>query len=130
VQGLNVGVAVGYDRLASLLTGKASVMKEGTTVSLEYDTQRRNPELQVEQYVNENNIVAPAISLKTGDISYSWIRRWTGGYLRSSLHPGDKLAFDWRDETLNGLGAWNTHAEVPIDDISKAKISISRDWKY
>jgi hypothetical protein len=86
-------------------------------------------QLSVEQHINENNIINPSIVLTNGDITYAWLRRWSGGSLRTSLHPGDKLTFDWRDESHGG-GSWNTHAEVPIDDISKARVSISRDWKY
>jgi hypothetical protein len=151
VQGIDVGVAAGFDKLSNRVTTKASVHKDGTTVHLDYDNVDRRPEvyclftekfskflcdslcfmsqLSVEQHINENNIINPSIVLTNGDITYAWLRRWSGGSLRTSLHPGDKLTFDWRDESHGG-GSWNTHAEVPIDDISKARVSISRDWKY
>ncbi len=51
------------------------------------------------------------------------------GRLPAVVIPGDKLTFDWKDESSTG-GAWNTHAEVPIDDVSRTKVSVSRDWQY
>ena len=110
VQGVNVGVSAAFDVLSQKLTATTSAQKDGTLLSLRVDTANRNPEvsilfkfccikyfllvlffilqLSVQQYINENNVVNPTISLTTGDISYGWIRTWKGGLLRSTLHPG------------------------------------------
>lgn len=129
VQGVNVGLSAAFDVLSQKISSTTTVQKDSTALTLHVDTVNRNPELSLEQHINENNIVNPTISLTTGDISYGWIRKWAGGSLRSALHPGDKLTFDWKDESSTG-GAWNTHAEVPIDDVSRTKVSVSRDWQY
>jgi hypothetical protein len=45
VQGIDVGVAAGFDKLSNRVTTKASVHKDGTTVHLDYDNVDRRPEV-------------------------------------------------------------------------------------
>ena len=85
-------------------------------------------QLSVDHRLDRSNIISPSISLRTGSIKYGWLRKWSGGSLKTSLHPGEKVSFDWRDESETGT--WNTHADIPLDDAKKSKVSISRDWNF
>ena len=85
-------------------------------------------QLSVERAIDEQNTLIPSISLLSGSAKYSWLRRWPGGSLRTSLHPGTKLSFDWRDGGF--MGDWITKAEVPFEDPSHSKVTVTRDWKF
>jgi hypothetical protein len=74
--------------------------------------------------------VSPKISLKSGAASYGWTRALTGGSLETTYTPGDDAMVDvtWKDKGMGG--SWTTKASIPVDDHSRTKISLSREWDY
>ena len=44
--------------------------------------------------------------------------------------PGDDAVVDvvWKDKGMNGF--WTAKASIPVDDHSKTKLSLSREWDY
>jgi len=125
----NLKVRAVYDLIKEKLTGSARVSFDDTTeVELDYDNGSHDAVLHIDHRVDDKNTVSPTVNLKNGDISYGWTRKINGGSVESRLHPGDRLELDWKDNGANG--AWNTKAEIPLDDHSKSKVSFSRDWNY
>jgi len=127
VNGNKVGVNAAYNVAAQTINVETSVAHDDTVVKLSYDTGDRNPELRVSQQLNKNNEINPSINLKTGAVKYGWTRRYTGGTIESTLNPADRVVeVDWEDNGSNG--AWKTRANIPIEDLKKTKVSVSRDW--
>ncbi len=117
-----------YDVLQKKLAAVVNAKADANGVNLSFDTASQNPVLTVSREIDENNEVAPTISLKTGELSYGYKRKWTGGSLLAKLLPGDKLSLTWKDHGANG--AWTTQADIPFDDASKSKVSFSHEWDY
>lgn len=100
--------------------------KGDTGIKLAVDSKALDTEVTVSHSV-EDNTFSPSVSLKTGSVSYGWLRKWEGGSLDSKLNLGEKLTMTWKDEAKTGV--WKTTATVPLDDSGKkTKISVSRDW--
>lgn len=116
-----------YDVLKKTFTGSGKVKIEDTDVKITYGTEDKDPVLSVTHALDAENEIAPSIGLKTGDMSYGYTRKWTGGSLKSRFFPGDKVAFEWKDEGSGGV--WTTKADVPTDGGSPT-VSFSRDWNY
>lgn len=121
-------LSAAYDILQKKLAATVNAKADATGVNLQYDTVSQNPSLTVSRELDENNEVAPTISLKTGEISYAYKRKWVGGSLLAKVFPGDKVSVTWKDHGANG--AWTTQADVPFDDASKSKVSFSHEWDY
>jgi hypothetical protein len=127
-KGSKVAATVSYDLMNKKVTGRTSVSKEDTTLELSYDTEAADPVLEVSHKVNEENTLAPSISLKTGHTKYGWLRKWEGGSLETTLLPGDKVTMEWTDKSSSG--AWKTKASIPVDNVKGSTVTVSRDWKY
>lgn len=74
-------LSAAYDVLKKAASGRASVGAEGTVVDLQYDTLDKAPVLSVTHALDENNEISPSIDLRSGDMSYTYKRSWTGGSL-------------------------------------------------
>ena len=110
--------------------GRAVYSVGKTVVAVTGDSTSLDPVVAVSRVLDAQNEVTPSISLKTGTMSYAWRRRWGGGSLLTTVHPNaanKRVELEWSDVGTNGV--WTTRAEVPLDDSSKVKISVSRDWK-
>lgn len=108
------------------LVAKASTDDIGAAV--EYDTKVKDPVLTVSKSLDNNNVISPSISMKSGAMSYKWNRKFTGGSLEAKFNPGDNLALEWTDKGSNG--EWVTKADIPVDNQAATKISFSRKWTY
>tara|TARA_B110000090_G_scaffold197541_1_gene235591 strand:+ start:211 stop:864 length:654 start_codon:yes stop_codon:yes gene_type:complete len=122
----NIGAA--YNMLKKTVSGSTDLTVDDTTVTLTYDTCDKDPVLNVDHKLDDNNSVSPTMSLKSGDMSYGWTRKINGGKFGSRLFPGDRVDLTWEDEGASGV--WTTKAEVPLDNAANSKISFSRDWNY
>jgi hypothetical protein len=117
-----------YDLLKKKVKGSAFFDADGTTVNFKYDTEERDPLLEVSRALDDKNEITPSIRLRSGEISYGYKRKWHGGSLLSRYFPGDKVSFEWKDEGASGT--WTTTADVPLADASATKVSFSREWNY
>lgn len=131
VAGNRYSVSAAYDLLKKVGTGAASVdIDHNTLVRVTGSSDTLDPVLSITRSLDKQNDVTPSISLKTGKLSYAWKRNWVGGSLLAKLHPSaadKRLELEWKDEGSSGV--WTTNAEFPLDNSSKCKISVSRDWK-
>lgn len=130
VAGNRFSVSAAYDLIKKVGAGSASVDIDNTLVKVTASSDTLDPVLSVTRSLDSQNDITPAISLKTGKLSYAWKRNWLGGSLLAKLHPSaadKRLELEWKDEGASGV--WTTNAEFPLDDSSKCKISVSRDWK-
>lgn len=117
-----------YDTLKKKFSSSAHFEVDNTAINMQYDSDERDPVMTVTRSLDSRNEISPSVSLKNGDVTYGYTRKWDGGSLKSKLFPGDKLEVSWTD---NGSGgSWTTSAEVPLGDTSNTKISFSRDWDY
>jgi hypothetical protein len=123
---LNLNAA--YDVLRKKFSGHSRFAVDSTAVDLSYDTEAEDPVLSIAKSLDANNEVSPSMSLKTGDISYGYTRKWSGGAISTRLFPGERVKLSWRDNGASG--SWITTADVPLADKSNTKITFSRDWQY
>jgi len=128
VNGNKLTVGGVYDLLKSKFKVNSHLNVDDTNVNVAYDSEDQDPVLSVSRRIDDNNEVEPSISLKTGEISYGWKRKWDGGSLRSKFFPGDKVEVEWNDQGAGG--SWTTTAEMPINNLDQTKVSFSRDWDY
>jgi hypothetical protein len=128
LNGNNWDIGAAYDLLKKRVTGNTELQVDDTTVGVEYDNADRNPVLSVSHKLDDRNTVEPSIALKSGDMTYGWVRNINGGKLGTRLHPGDKVDITWEDNGANGV--WTTKAEVPLENTQNTKVSFSRDWAY
>ena len=123
-------IRTGYDLGRKVLSGLISCDIDNTIVDMSCSSDNLDPLLSVTRALDAQNSVTPSITVKTGKLAYAWKRNWTGGSLLTRLHPSGtnkRVELEWRDEGASGV--WVTNAEFPLEDSSKARISISRDWK-
>jgi hypothetical protein len=117
-----------YDVLKKKLNLSAKTSNDDMAAEIKYNTADKDPVLKLSKKLDDNNCVAPSISLKTGDVSYMWNRKFTGGELEANFHPGDNLVLEWTDQGTNG--EWVTKADIPVDNQAGTKVSFSRKWTY
>jgi len=118
---------VGYNVVKNVFCADASVTNGATTVGVCGDSDSQDPVVSITHNVDENNEVAPSVSLRTGAMSYGFTRRWLGGSAKANLVLNDKVSVEWKDNGASG--AWTTTADVPLNG-DKPRISFSRDWVY
>lgn len=117
-----------FDLPKKLWNGSVKLESDKATVEVSGDSEERDPLLTVTKALDDNNEVIPSISLKTGKLTYGYKRKWAGGSVEGVLTPGDKVDLTWEDDGSNGL--WTTKAEIPLEDASQSKVSVTRDWNY
>lgn len=117
-----------YDMLCKKLSGSTNYDVQDTNLQINYDNDSKDLVVQIARDLDDKNTVSPSVSLKTGDISYGFTRKWDGGSLKSRLFPGDKVELEWVDKGTSG--SWTTSAEVPLENKANTKVSFARDWDY
>jgi len=117
-----------YDVHSQKTQVSAKVRHEKTEAQASYNTADEDLVLAVSHDLDDQNTLSPTYSTKTGHVSYGWTRKWNGGELDTTFHPGNKAVLEWTDK--GHLGDWKTKAEVPLDDAKNIKVSFNRDWKY
>lgn len=118
-----------YDLTRKVFAGTASYTMDKTSVTVSGDSVNLDPVISVTRPLDAQNDIMPSISLKTGKMAYAWRRRWAGGALVTRVHPNaedKRVELEWSDVGTNGV--WTTRAEFPLEDTSKVKLSVSRDW--
>ncbi len=85
-------------------------------------------QVAVTQKIDDRNSITPSISLKDFSSKFSLLHKLSGGSVRATLLPNDKVTVEWNDESSTGV--WKTKATIPIDDVKAAKLSVAYDWKY
>lgn len=128
VQDTDLTLSAAYDLIKKKACGKAEVQASKTLISLKYDTEGKDPELEVSHDLDANNVIIPTLSLKNAAISYGYKRNYKGGSVKARLFPGDKVTAEWKDEGASGT--WITSADIPLEDTKGTKISFSREWNY
>lgn len=78
--------------------------------------------------LDRDNMIAPSLSMKTGEVKLSWVRHLGGdSRLETTVEPLKRLEINWVDPGLNG--AWHTSAVIPWDKPSHATVSLRRTWE-
>jgi hypothetical protein len=117
-----------YDLLKKKISGDGTLDIDQGSINIAYDTEDKDPVLSVNRALDDNNEFKPSVSLKSGQVTYGYKRKWDGGSVDSKLFPGDRVELEWTDKGSGG--SWSTTAEIPLDDKSNTKISFGRDWDY
>lgn len=121
-------VSGAYDLLKKKVCGQATLEVPQTVVNLKFNSEDQDPLLSVSRSIDDNNELIPSIGLKTGTMAYGYRRKWEGGSLKTTFHPGKKVSFDWKDEGASGT--WVTSADVPLSDAKNTKVSFTHEWNY
>ena len=117
-----------YNIPKKVLKAFTSVDFNSAKVEVDYDSSTKESILSVIKALDSSNEVTPSISLRTGQINYSWLRKWEGGSLKSKLFPGKLVDLEWKDKGFNG--AWTTNVKVPLQSDDKCSLSLVREWKF
>lgn len=117
-----------YDMLKKSTDFSGKLSRDDTSAEVTYNTDDRDVVLNVEHNLDASNSVEPSISLTTGDVTYGYTRKWDGGALSSTYHPGDRADFKWTDRGTSG--SWVTKASVPLENTKNTKVSFTREWDY
>jgi|LakWasMet20_HOW5_FD_contig_51_131422_length_957_multi_2_in_0_out_0_1 hypothetical protein len=117
-----------YDLLKKSVRGAAVVDADATRVKLSFDSLNQDPELSVSRNIDASNSIHPSIRLRSGKMTYGFTRSWEGGSVTGKLHPGEKVAVQWRDH--GAAGTWVTSADVPLGNTKATKVSFTREWAY
>jgi hypothetical protein len=129
VDDYKVKLSAGYDLLKKKIFGKSEITLDDTTIGLSGDNVDKDAILKVSHKLDSKNTLEPTLSLKTGDITYGFIRELEGGgSVEGTLFPGEKFDVKWKDNGANGV--WTTKASIPVKETENTKITFSRDWKY
>eukprot|EP01034_Spumella_vulgaris_P027776 gene27776-34544_t len=119
-----------YNVLKNKVLSTVGVSNDQTNVEVSADSVNLDPILSVTHAIDQNHVISPSISLRTGKQNYFFSRKWLGGSASANVVLGERVAVSWTD--IGAAGAWTTTAEVPLtngaDD--KPKITFSRDWAY
>lgn len=124
----NLDLSGKYDMLKKSTDFAGQLSRDDTSAEVTYNTEDRDVVLNVKHNVDDRNTVEPSISLTSGDVTYGYTRKWDGGSLSSSYHPGDRADFKWTDKGTSG--SWVTKASVPLENTKNTKVSFKRDWDY
>lgn len=126
IKGVNCAINSGYDHLKKQVYVATTAAYKDLTCHMEVDSENKDPRVSLLYNVDSRNTVIPSVSLKTGEMSYSWRRFLDSGSLSAAFHPGKNVELEWRDQGASGV--WVSRADVPMENPSKPKFSFSREW--
>ncbi len=124
----NLDLSGKYDMLKKTTDFAGKLSRDDTSAEVTYNTEEKDVVLNVAHNLDDRNSVEPSISLTSGEVTYGYTRKWDGGSLASTYHPGDRADFKWTDKGTNGN--WVTKASVPLENTKNTKVSFKRDWDY
>lgn len=124
--GKKVQISSAYDIVKKKFTALSSFHEGDSRLAIKFDG--KHPLLSFTRYLEKHSELTPTINMKTGEVQFEYSRKWVGGSLRSIIHPHSKVLLHWKDEGVGG--AWSTTASLPLNDHSKPKVSVSREWSY
>lgn len=132
IDGNNVELKGVYNVADQKVRANGKVVRDKTTAEVSFNTADEDLQLHLSHELDANNAPKGSYSTKTGEVAYGWTRKWTGGELDATYHPGNggKAVLQWTDK--GSQGDWKTTAEIPLanNEIGNSKVSIKREWKY
>jgi len=126
INGKKITLTGDYDLVNKKLDTTASLNLQDTTAEINYNNVDKDVVLAVSHDYDNRNTISPSISLTSGHVTYGWTRKWDGGSLETTYHPGDKAVLEWQDKGASGT--WKTKASIPVENHANTKVSITRDW--
>ena len=100
-----------------------------TAAEYRVDSKDLDSIVTISQNIDDENVFSPSLSLKTGDMSFGWLKKWSGGSLQSVLKVGEKLSLTLKEDAKSG--AWVVKADIPVEGSEKkTKIGIVREITY
>lgn len=128
IQDKKLSLSAVYDVLKQKLSSSASLAVDNTKLKIDVDSEKKDPLVTLSHALDESNELSPSVRVKSGDLSVGYKRSWKGGSILSTFFPGDKVTFEWKDNGSNG--AWTSKASVPLDDLTKTKVTLGHEWTY
>lgn len=118
-----------YETKAGKTTVVSRYARGDAAAVLNFDTEENDPVLTISKNLDENNIVSPSLSFKTGETKYGFTHKFSkGSTVSSKFTPGKDVALTWTDSGDSGV--WTSTAVIPLDKSQSTKISIGRDWNF
>ena len=117
-----------YEVHSNCICGRTRYSMDGSPLTLEaaLNSVDKDLVLKVLHGIDKNNFISPTLSLKSRRMSYEWLRKWNGGSVSSTYHPGDSLSVEWKD--AGATGSWTTRAHIPLDNMADTKVSFGHEW--
>jgi len=132
VDGNNVELKGHYQLSDQKANLGAKINRDKSTAKVSFNTGDEDLQIELSHDLDANNAPKGSYSTKTGEIAYGWTRKWNGGELDGTYHPGNggKAVLEWTDK--GSRGDWKTTADIPLanNEIGNSKVSIKREWKY
>lgn len=129
VDGKQLSLKAMYDFTKKMWKGAANYkFGDGITFDVECDSDAKDPRIELTKEIDDQNEIAPAFNVATGKLSYGYKRKWAGGFVKSTLSPGEKIDIELEDN--GSTGTWKVNTAIPLENDAKPKVSITRDWIY
>jgi len=121
---LKTRLSAAHNMLSGKTDASLNVAQGDAAIQVDYDTESQETVLGL-TYQMDKNTLQPSFNLKTGKIEYGLNRKLDSGSIEASLHPGDNVILEWKD---NGAkGTWKTKLDYPLND-GNTKVSFARDF--
>lgn len=108
----------------------SSDMSRRTRATLKLDAD--DTTLTIERVFDEGKIIAPTISLNSGEIVYDYYMNLVNSSIRGTVDPMRSITLKWTDGDLTGGSCWVTQCRVPLGMSSNEKIAadikVCRRW--
>lgn len=115
-----------YDMLKKSFETTTSLSQEGSSVSVDFNGMDSDPKVTFSYDIDDRTSVAPSVTGFGNNADVTVTRKWEGGSLASTVDTDKNLKLTWKDSGV--AGGWTTVADLPLNDRSATKVSLSRDW--
>lgn len=122
-----INLDAAYDFVSSKLSATTSIAHTDFNWRLSIDSVELNPVVAVTYDIDSKNSITPSIGLNQ-ESSFEWVRKVEGGSVISSINSDRIIKVDWTDK--GNRGDWHASLEVPVENKSSSKLSVSRDWAF
>lgn len=108
----------------------SSDMSRRTRATLKLDAD--DTTLTIERVFDGGKIIAPTISLNSGEIVYDYYMNLVNSSIRGNVDPMRSITFKWTDGDSTGGSCWITECRVPLGMSSNEKLAadirVCRQW--
>lgn len=115
-----------YDMLKKKFEASTSVNVDSATIQVDYNGEDQEPKFTINYDIDEKTTVSPSVTGVGNSADVTLTRKWDGGSLASKIDLDKNVQLTWKDSGVGG--GWTTVAELPLNDRSATKVSLSRDW--
>jgi len=103
-----------------------SLNADSATVSVDFNGADKEPRITIDYDIDDRTSISPSVTGVGSSADVTLTRKWDGGSIASTVDMDKNLKLTWKDSGVGG--GWTTVADLPLNDRSATKVSLSRDW--